>query len=45
MVDILDSNGTINSISRLNSIDTNDTEVYASIDSGIKGNFEKRFQT
>jgi hypothetical protein len=40
MVDTLDSNGTNITLSRLNPIDANETEMYGSIDSGIKGKNE-----
>ena len=36
-MDTLDSNSMNVSLTKLNPLDTNDTEVYGSIDSGIKG--------
>ena len=40
MVDTLDSNAMNISMTRLNPMDANETEVYGSIDSGIKGKYK-----
>lgn len=37
MVETLDSNEMNSAITRLNPLNTNDTEIYGSIDSGLKG--------